>query len=87
LIDKRIIFGIAAFFLFTITALLVFYFIRSTGLRMAGFKMPEFTMPSIDTGKYLNSTYINIFFFVDIIIGLYLFDGFLRKRLNSKSNH
>ena len=86
LIDKRIIFGIAAFFLFTITALLGVLFYQIDWSQTAGFKMPEFMMPSIDTGKYLNSSYINIFFFVDIIIGLYLFDGFLRKRLNSKSN-
>lgn len=87
LIDKRIVFGIAAFFLFTITALLGVLFYQIDWSQTAGFKMPEFTMPAIDTPKYLNSTYINIFFFVDIIIGLYLFDSFLRKRMNSKSNH
>jgi hypothetical protein len=87
LIDKRIIFGIAAFFLLTITALLVVLFYQIDWSQPSGFKMPELTMPSIDIAKYLNNTYINIFFFVDIIIGLYLFDGFLRKRLNSKSNH
>ena len=84
LIDKRIIFGIAAFFLFTITALLGVLFYQIDWSQSAGFKMPEFNMPVIDTGKYLNRSYINIFFFVDIIIGLYLFDGFLRKRLKSK---
>jgi len=84
LIDKRIIFGIAAFFLFTITALLVVLFYQIDWSQTGGFEMPEFTMPSIDTAKYLNSNYINIFFFIDIIIGLYLFDGFLRKRLKSK---
>ncbi|MDP3467400.1 MAG: hypothetical protein Q8S11_03635 [Daejeonella sp.] len=84
LIDKRIIFGIAAFFLFTITALLGVLFYQIDWSQTGGFEMPEFTMPAIDSAKYLKSTYINIFFFVDIIIGLYLFDGFLRKRLRSK---
>lgn len=87
LIDKRIIFGIAGFFLFTITALLGVLFYQIDWSETAGFKIPEFTMPAIDSSKYLNSTYINIFFFVDIIIGLYLFNGFLRKRMNSKPNH
>lgn len=87
LIDKRIVFGIAAFFLFTITALLGVLFYQIDWSQTAEFKMPEFTLPAIGTDKYLNSTYINIFFFIDIIIGLYLFDGFLRKRMNSKSNH
>ena len=86
LIDKRIIFGITGFFLLTIAALLVVLFYQIDWTQTTGFKTPEFTMPAIDTAKYLNSTYINIFFFVDIIIGLYLFDGFLRKRMNSKSN-
>jgi len=84
LIDKRIIFGIAAFFLFTITALLGVLFYQIDWSETAGFKMPEFTMPAMDTSKYLNSTYINIFLFIDIIIGLYLIDGFLRKRLRAK---
>jgi hypothetical protein len=84
LIDRRIIFGITGFFLFTITALLVVLFYQIDWTQTTGFKTPEFTMPAIDTAKYLNSTFINIFFFVDIIIGLYLFDGFLRKRLKSK---
>lgn len=86
LIDKRIIYGITGFFLFTITALLVVLFYQIDWTQTTGFKTPEFTMLAIDTAKYLNSTYINILFFVDIIIGLYLFDGFLRKHMNSKSN-
>jgi len=84
LIDKRIIFGIAAFFFFTITALLGVLFYQIDWSQTGGFEMPEFTMPSIDTAKYLNSNYINILLFIDIIIGLYLFDGFLRKRLRAK---
>lgn len=84
LIDKRIIFGITAFFIFTITALLGVLFYQIDWSQATGFKMPEFTLPAMDTSKYLNSTYINIFLFIDIIIGLYLIDGFLRKRLKSK---
>jgi hypothetical protein len=84
LIDRRIIFGIAGFFLFTITALLVVLFYQIDWTQTTGFKTPEFTMPAIDTAKYLNSTFINTFFFVDIIIGLYLFDGFLRNGMKSK---
>lgn len=84
LIDKRIIFGIAAFFLFTITALLGVLFYQIDWTQATEFKLPELTMPTFDSSKYLSSTYINIFFFIDIIIGLYLFDGFLRKRLRAK---
>lgn len=84
LIDKRIIFGITGFFLLTISALLGVLFYQIDWSQSSGFKMPEYNMPLFDAAKYLNSSFINIFFFVDIIIGLYLLDGFLRKRLNSK---
>ena len=84
LIDKRIIYSIAGFFLFTITALLGVLFYQIEWPQTIGFKMPEFSIPTIDTSTYLRSSFINLFLFVDIIIGLYLLDGFLRRRLNSK---
>ncbi|MFA6946874.1 MAG: hypothetical protein WC220_13345 [Pedobacter sp.] len=84
MIDKRIIYGITAFFLITITALLGILFYQIDWSQSAGYNMPEFNMPAINTGKYLDNAFIHIFFFIDMIIGLYLFDGFLRKRLNSK---
>ena len=85
LIDKRIIYGIAAFFLITITGLLGFLFYQIDWSQSVSSGMPNYQMPEIDTTKYLNSTFINIFFFADIIAGLYLFDGFLRKRIHSKN--
>jgi len=87
LIDKRIIYGITAFFLITITVLLGFLFYQTDWSGQSSFDMPEYKMPEIDTSKYLNSTLINIFFFADIIIALYLFDGFLSKRPDSKAKH
>ena len=50
------------------------------------FEMPEYKIPEIATSDYLNSTLINIFFFADIILVLYLFDGFLSKRHGQKVN-
>ena len=87
LIDKRIIYGITAFFLITITALLGFLFYQTDWSMQSSFDMPEYKMPEIDTSNYLNSTLINIFFFADIIVALYLFDGFLNKRPDSKAKH
>ena len=86
LIDKRIIYGIKAFFLITITALLGVLFYQTDWSMQSSFDMPEYKMPEIDTSNYVNSTLINIFFFADIIIALYLFDGFLRKRQGPKMN-
>jgi len=84
LIDRRIIFGIAGFFLFTITALLGVLFYQIDWSQETGFKMPQLILLSLDSSKYLNSTIVNIFFFIDVIIGMYLLDGFLRKRLRAK---
>ncbi|MDO8993484.1 MAG: hypothetical protein Q7U83_10490 [Daejeonella sp.] len=85
LIDKRIVFGIAAFFLFTITALLGVLFYQIDWSQHISSGMQNYQIPEIDISKYLNTTLINIFFFADIIAGLYLFDGFLRKRIRSKN--
>ncbi|SDM06447.1 hypothetical protein SAMN05421813_105136 [Daejeonella rubra] len=87
LIDKRVIYGITAFFLITITALLGVLFYQTDWTQQSGLDMPEYKLPEFDTSNYVNSTTINIFFFTDIIIVLYLFDGFLSKRPNSKANH
>jgi magnesium-transporting ATPase (P-type) len=86
LIDKRVIYGITAFFLITITALLGVLFYQIDWTRQTSFDMPEYKMPEIDTSNYLNSTLINIFFFADIILVLYLFDGFLSKRKSPRVN-
>jgi len=86
LIDKRIIYGITAFFLITITALLGILFYQTDWSRQTSFEMPEYKMLEIDTPNYLNSTLINIFFFADIIVALYLFDGFLSKRQSPRVN-
>lgn len=83
LIDKRIIYGIAAFFLITITGLLGILFYQIDWSQSVSSGFADYLMPEIDASKYLNSTFINIFFFADIIVGLYLFDGFLRKRIHS----
>jgi magnesium-transporting ATPase (P-type) len=86
LIDKRVIYGITAFFLITITALLGVLFYQIDWTRQTSFDMPEYKMPEIDTSNYLNSTLINIFFFADLIVALYLFDGFLSKRKSPRVN-
>lgn len=86
LIDKRVIYGITAFFLITITALLGVLFYQIDWTRQTSFDTPEYKMLEIDTTNYFNSTLINIFFFTDIIVALYLFDGLLSKRQSRRAN-
>ena len=86
LIDKRIVYGITAFFLITIFALLGFLFYQVDWSQNSGFGTLEYKSLVIDTSKFQNNTLINIFFFSDIIIGLYFLDVFFRNRLSSKNS-
>ncbi len=83
-INKRIIRGIGIFFTVTILALLVLVFssvkLSGQGLSVnltAGFKMPAI--------NYNNTKIIvQAFVFFDVMLGLYLFDAYLRKKRTAK---
>jgi len=83
-INKRIIKGISIFFVFTIACLLVFT-LANTNLSLgslpvspsAGIKMP-------DIGKYITKPVIEGFLFFDLVLALYLFDTYLRRKNLSK---
>ena len=78
-VNPGIIKGIAAFFVFTIAALLVVSLASihwstvDTSTLFTNFKMP-------DISKYFNGSIVKGFMFFDIVMGLFLFDTYLRKR-------
>jgi anti-sigma factor RsiW len=80
-INKRIVLGLAIFFVITIAALLVFTLasmqpmLASDG---AAATSSGFTMP--DLSQYLPKPLIEAFFFFDVVLALYLFDTFIRKK-------
>ena len=83
-INKRIIRGISIFFVLTIACLLVFTLanINLSGVSVpvnlsAGIKMP-------DIGKYITKPIIQGFLFFDLVLALYLFDTYLRRKNLSK---
>jgi len=85
-IDKRIIKGIAAFFVVSIAALLIFALANvswtnpnSTSSMFSGI---DIKMPQL--GNYLNSNVLKVFILFDIVLALFLADGYLRKKLNNK---
>ncbi|MGZ3757397.1 MAG: anti-sigma factor family protein [Mucilaginibacter sp.] len=84
-INPVIIKGIAAFFVFTITMLLVVslasihWSAADTGTLFTSFKMP-------DLSKYFNGPIVKGFMFFDTVMGLFLFDTYLRKRNASKQS-
>ncbi|MDB5032533.1 hypothetical protein [Mucilaginibacter sp.] len=77
-IDSRIIKVIGGFFVLTIAALLLFILVNinwsaSTTVALPAFKMPE--MKSLLSGEVLKG-----FLFFDVVLVLFLFDAFLRKK-------
>ena len=81
-INKKIIHGIAAFFILTIIGFLV-YSISFIDMSAPGsIKLPGTGVDqlNIDWSKYLNSTVINVFLLMDVIAGLLLLDRYLRRK-------
>jgi len=80
-VDTRIIYSIGGFFVLSILAILSFIAYNTK------FTMPNFDFDltfNFDTGKIITPTTINIFLFVDLIIGLVFMDYFLRKKTAQK---
>lgn len=85
LIDKRIIYGIAGFFLVTIAVLLGVLLSQLDWSQPMTQVVPQYKIPEINLSGYLNSAIIDSFLFVDTILALYLLDSFLRKQMHLKS--
>jgi hypothetical protein len=88
-VDQRIIKGIAAFFVFSIATLLIFALTQvnwsaGTGSSavLSSLSKVDVKMPHIES--ILNGTVIKAFVLFDIVLGLFLLDGYLRKKLNKK---
>ncbi len=85
-INKRIIYGIAAFFILSIIGFVV-YGISLVDLSATGsLKMPGADMSklNLDWSKYLNSTVLNIFLLMDVVVGLMLLDRYLRRKKETR---
>jgi len=83
-INKRIILGIAMFFVSTILGLLV-YTLYNVNWSLAGdtvVNMPKFKAP--DLSHFNMKPVIEGFLFFDLVLVLFLFDHFLRRKTLSK---
>jgi hypothetical protein len=84
-INKRIILGIAIFFVSTIVGLLV-YTLYNINWSLAGdtvINMPKFKAP--DLSHFNTKPIIEGFLFFDLVLALFLFDHFFRKKSISKA--
>jgi hypothetical protein len=79
-INKNIIWGIAIFFITTIVGLLGYGFGQIDWTQPGSGSTLEYNISSVDWSKLFNSTYMNIFIMVNIVLGLMLLDMYLSKK-------
>jgi hypothetical protein len=80
-VNKKIIGGIGLFFVFTIAALLVFTLTQINWSAGSSSPAINFSLPKVP--DHFSSTAIYAFVFIDLILGLFLLDNFLRKKLTN----
>jgi len=83
-INKRIIKGIGMFFTITLLALLVLVFtsVKWSGQGLSVNLTANFKMPAINYSDA--KIIVQAFVFFDVVLGLYLFDAYLRKKRAAK---
>jgi len=83
-INKKIIRGIGLFFILTLTAAIIFILanIKFSGGQTANLSQ-YIKMPAIDAEKA--KILVQAFVFFDVVLGLYLFDAYLRRKKREKS--
>lgn len=79
-VNKKIIYGIAAFFIISLVGLLGYAFTQFSFSVNDATPLVDTKNWEIDFSKYFNSTVINIFLFFDVIAGLMLLDRYLRRK-------
>lgn len=78
-IKKSVIRGIAAFFLISLAALLIYTFANADWTTTSK-SIPTVQLPEVNIGKYLNSTLINSMAIITTVLALALVDMTIRKK-------
>lgn len=82
-IDKRVIYGIAAFFFVMLGGFLLYGIGQinwSAGAGATGNWLDKITSPKIEWSLFFNNTYVNIFMMVNVVLGLMLLDMYLTRK-------
>jgi hypothetical protein len=79
-INKRIIWGIAAFFFIMIGAMLVYGFSLVNWNATPGTSILPIDIKKWEPSRIVTNTYVNIFMMVNIVLFLYLLDRYLSKK-------
>ncbi len=78
-INKKIIWGIAAFFITMVIGFLIYGFGQVDWSATSDSKLPE-AITKIDYTRFFSNTYVNVFMMINIILGLFLLDRFLANK-------
>ena len=89
-INKRIIMGIALFFVITLTGFIIFAFTKMdfASIGSAGIvpKVPvNIHMPEVST--HFSKPLVEGFMFFDVVLGLFLFDAWLRRKKQAQATN
>src|SRR6266498_3640663 len=75
-INKKIIWGLASFFIVLIIGFLIYGFGQVDWTAPNDSKLPV-DLSKIDFSRFFNNTYINIFMMINVVLGLVLLDRYL----------
>jgi hypothetical protein len=75
-VNHKIIMGIAAFFMLSLLAILIYAFANSD---VSGFTMPTYNT-NFHLSSYITPTFLKIFLFFDVTLALLYFDRLLRRK-------
>ncbi|ALL04133.1 hypothetical protein AQ505_00655 [Pedobacter sp. PACM 27299] len=82
-VDKRIIYSISGFFIFSMLAI-VTYIVANSDFTFQDAKFGKlFSSGQLDFSKYFTPTFIKIFLFVDVLLAFAYLDSFLRTKRHS----
>jgi anti-sigma factor RsiW len=90
-INKRIVWGIAGFFICTIIGFLIaafaqLHWTRASTTDSSIINFNKLNLDKVDTSKLFNSTYATIFMMVNVVLGLVVLDMFLGRKKAKAAN-
>jgi hypothetical protein len=84
-VDKRIILGIASFFVLTLSVLVIYMFSSVNWSAGGGVQIPEqlnIQVPHVN--NFFTGPVVKAFLFFDLVMGLFLLDHYLRRKTTAK---
>ncbi|MBS1599857.1 MAG: hypothetical protein JST75_16645 [Bacteroidetes bacterium] len=79
-INKKIIWGVAAFFIVMIVGFVIYSFGQLTWANSSSSSIISPKLEKLNWGKFLNNSYTNIFVMINVILGLMLLDMYLTRK-------